>query len=204
MADFHFKSLHEEVEPAILMMTTTQLNFMVIRLFPGDRAVAIEQVQKKWEEMELSFTFDYFMFDTQFDDLYRSERSMGQLFMYFSLIAIFIACLGLLGLASYTAEQRTKEIGIRKVLGASIDNILFKLSVEFTRWVLIANFIAWPVAWILMDGWLKNFAFRISWYEYLWIFPLATTISFAISLITVTSQSLRAATTDPVKALKYE
>jgi putative ABC transport system permease protein len=204
MADFHFKSLHEEVEPALLMMTTDLPSFMVIRMEAGNPANVIEAVQEKWEEMEVSFTFDYFMFDTQFDDLYRSEKAMGRLFMLFTIIAIFIACLGLLGLASYTAEQRTKEIGIRKVLGASIDNILFKLSVEFMRWVLIANVIAWPIGWILMDAWLDNFAYRINWYEFIWVFPIATVISFVISLLTVTSQSLRAATTNPVNALKYE
>jgi putative ABC transport system permease protein len=204
LEDFHFKSLHDVVEPAMIMMNTEDMNFMIIRLYPGDPSSSIEAIQRKWEEMELSFTFDYFMFDSQFEELYRSEKEMGRLFMYFALIAIFIACLGLLGLASYTAEQRTKEIGIRKVLGSSVNNIIFKLTVEFTRWVLLANIIAWPVAWILMDAWLENFAYTIMWSEYLWIFPLATVLSFLIALLTVASQSMSAAMTDPVKALKYE
>jgi putative ABC transport system permease protein len=202
--DFNFKSLHEEVEPAMIMLNTDHSNYMIIRLNPGDPTKAIQEIQAKWEEMELNFIFDYFMFDTQFDELYSSEKAMGRLFIYFAIIAIFIACLGLFGLASYTAEQRTKEIGIRKVLGSSVSNIIIKLTIEFTRWVLLANIIAWPVAWIVMNAWLKNFAYTISWLEYFWILPFATVMSFFIALVTVASQSLRAATTDPVKALKYE
>ncbi len=202
--DFHFKSLHEAVEPALVMMNTDDPNFMIIRLNPGDPGKAIERIQSRWEDLELSFTFDYFMLDSQFEELYGSEKVMGRLFMYFALIAIFIACLGLLGLASYTAEQRTKEIGIRKVLGSSVGNIIFRLTIEFTRWVLIANIIAWPAAWILMDVWLENFAFTITWAEFFWVLPFATIISFLIALLTVASQALRAAMADPVKALKYE
>lgn len=202
--DFHFKSLHEAVEPALIMMNTNDPNYMIIKLNPGDPGKAIERIQSKWEDLELSFTFDYFMLDSQFEELYGSEKAMGRLFMYFALIAIFIACLGLLGLASYTAEQRTKEIGIRKVLGSSVGNIIFMLTLEFTKWVLIANIIAWPAAWIMMDAWLENFAFTITWTEFFWILPLATIISFLIALLTVASQALRAALTDPVKALKYE
>jgi len=202
--DFHFKSLHEVVEPALIMMNTDDPNYMIVKLNPGDPGKAIEMIQSKWEDLELSFTFDYFMLDSQFEELYGSEKAMGRLFMYFALITIFIACLGLLGLASYTAEQRTKEIGIRKVLGSSVENIIFMLTKEFTKWVLIANIIAWPAAWIMMDVWLDNFAFTITWTEFFWILPLATTISFLIALLTVASQALRAALADPVKALKYE
>lgn len=202
--DFNFKSLHEEVEPAMLMMNNSHPNFMIIRLNPGDPRAALGQIESKWEDIEANFIFDYFMLDSQFDELYRSEVSMGRLFIYFAIIAIFIACLGLLGLASYTAEQRTKEIGIRKVLGSTVGNIIFKLTLEFTRWVLLANIIAWPVAWFVMHQWMKNFAYTISWQEFVWILPLATILSFAIALMTVASQAMRAALTDPVKALKYE
>ncbi len=202
--DFHFKSLHEAVEPALIMMNADDPNFMIIRLNSGDPYTAIEKIQAKWEDIEQSFTFDYFMLDSQFEELYGSEKAMGILFMYFAIIAIFIACLGLLGLASYTAERRTKEIGIRKVLGSSTMNIVLKLTLEFIRWVLIANIIAWPAAWLLMDAWLDNFAFAITGEEFFWILPLASLISFAIALLTVASQALRAALSDPVKALKYE
>ena len=202
--DFNFKSLREAVEPALIMMNTDRLNFMIIRLQAGDQAKALDKIRSKWEEIEESFIFDYFMLDTQFEELYRSEKAMGRLFMYFALIAIMIACLGLLGLASYTAEQRTKEIGIRKVLGASINNIIFRLTLEFIRWVILANILAWPITWYLMKRWLENFAFTIGWPEYIWIFPLAGIISCLVAILTVASQALRAATTDPVIALKYE
>ncbi len=202
--DFNFKSLHEAVEPALVMMNAGNLNYMIIKLEAGDPAKAIEEIRLKWEEMEMSFIFDYFMLDSQYEELYRSEKAMGRLFMYFAVIAVFIACLGLLGLASYTAEQRTKEIGIRKVLGATINNIIGKLSLEFLRWVLLANILSWPIAWYLMERWLENFAFTLSWPQYLWIFPAAGLISCLVALFTVSSQAYRAATTDPVKALKYE
>ena len=202
--DFNFKSLHEVVEPAMLKMNTDHPNFMIIRLNPGDPRKALYEIESKWEDIEANFIFDYFMLDSQFDELYRSEVAMGKLFMYFAFIAIFIACLGLLGLASYTAEQRTKEIGIRKVMGATVSNIILKLTLEFTRWVLLANILAWPVAWVLMHQWMKNFAYTISWPEFIWILPMATLLSFAIALLTVASQAMRAAMNDPVKALKYE
>lgn len=204
LEDFHFKSLHEPVEPALIMMNTDNPEFMIVRLNPGDPIEAINSVQQKWEEIESSFIFDYFLLDSQFEELYRADRAMGRLFMYFAIIAIFIACLGLLGLASYTAEQRTKEIGIRKVLGSSAGNIVIKLTLEFTRWVLLANLIAWPTAWIIMDRWLDNFAYTISWQEYIWLLPASAVVSFFVALATVSSQALRAALTDPVKALKYE
>jgi len=202
--DFNFKSLHEVVEPAMILLDTDYPNFMIIRLHAGDPSKALDEIEQKWDELESNFIFDYFLLDSQFDDLYRSELAMGRLFMYFAIIAIFIACLGLLGLASYTAEQRTKEIGIRKVMGSTVGNIVFRLSIEFTRWVLLANIIAWPVAWFVMDLWLENFAYAINWQEFFWILPLASIMSFIIALLTVSSQALRAATTDPVKALKYE
>ena len=112
--------------------------------------------------------------------------------------------MGLLGLVIYSVDHRLKEIGIRKVLGASVRSIIIRLSLEFTRWVLIANLIAWPLAWLLMDRWLENFAYSINWQEFLWVLPASTMISFIVALATVSSQSLRAALTDPVRALKYE
>lgn len=202
--DFHFKSLHEPVEPSLIMLNTSSPDFMIIRMKPGDISKNIEAIREKWEDIESSFIFDYFLMDSQFEELYRSDRSMGRLFLYFAIIAIFIACLGLFGLASYTAEQRTKEIGIRKVLGASSRSIVIRLSLEFTRWVLIANIIAWPLAWLLMDRWLENFAYSINWQEFLWVLPASTIISFIVALATVSSQALRAALTDPVRALQYE
>ncbi len=127
---------------------------------------------------------------------------MGTLFLLFAGLAVFIACLGLFGLASFTAEKRTKEIGIRKVLGASVPNLLFMLSREFTRWVIVANLIAWPVAFYFMQDWLENFAYKtvITWD----IFLLAGGVALVISILTVVFQAVRAALANPVEALRYE
>ena len=127
---------------------------------------------------------------------------MGSLFMYFSILAIFISCLGLFGLASFIAEQRTKEIGVRKVLGASIGNLVMLLSKEFTKWVIVANLIAWPIAYYAMAKWLENFAYRI---EMTWLpFVGAASIAMLIAFATVSYHAIKAALTDPVKALRYE
>ncbi|MBU1066006.1 FtsX-like permease family protein, partial [bacterium] len=127
---------------------------------------------------------------------------LGQLLSIFSVLAIFVACLGLFGLASFTTEQRTKEIGIRKVMGASVRSILFLLSKEFLKWVVISNIIAWPMAWFLMNRWLQNFAYHTD--IQMWIFGLSLIISFAIAVLTVIYQALKAATSNPVESLRYE
>jgi putative ABC transport system permease protein len=135
-------------------------------------------------------------------ELYRNEVRMMEMFGYFSLLAIFIACLGLFGLASFTTEQRTKEIGVRKVLGASISNIMTLLSKEYSKWVLIANIIAWPVAYFGMKIWLRNFAYRVN--IGLTAFILTALLTFLIALLTVSYQSVKAALGDPAQALRYE
>ena len=127
-----------------------------------------------------------------------------RLFIFFTILAIFIACLGLFGLASFSAQRRTKEIGIRKVLGAPVGSLVFNLGKEFTRWVLVANIIAWPVAYWLIDRWLQSFAFRIDLFDNLWAFPMAGLLALFIALITVIWQAIRAATMNPVDAVKYE
>ena len=127
---------------------------------------------------------------------------MGNIFLNFAFLAIFISCLGLFGLASFTAEQRTKEIGIRRVLGASAGNIIYALTTDFSKWVLAANVIAWPVAYFTMNKWLQNFAFKTD--MNLWVFVLSGTLSMAIALITVGYQSVKAALANPADSLRYE
>mgnify|MGYP001095618582 FL=1 len=129
---------------------------------------------------------------------------MITLFLFFTLIAIFIACLGLFGLASFVSEQRTKEIGIRKAIGASVDSLVYSLVKQFLKWVLIANLIAWPVAFFIMGKWLERFAYRIEISESWFVFIVATVISVAIAFVTVSYQSVRTAMSNPVKALRYE
>ena len=126
----------------------------------------------------------------------------GNIFKYFALLAILISCLGLFGLASFVAEQRTKEIGIRKALGASVSGIVLLLSKEFTKWVLLANIIAWPIAYYVMAKWLENFAYRMD--IGLWVFVLSGTLAFIIAIITVIFQAVKAALANPVDSLRYE
>lgn len=141
-------------------------------------------------------------FNDDFAKLYASEQRTGQILTIFSVLAIIIACLGLLGLAAYTAEQRTKEIGIRKVLGATVSELIFMLTKEFTKWVLIANLIAWSVAYFFMNGWLENFAYRIN--LNVWVFILSSVSALLIAVITVSYQAIRAALANPIESLRYE
>jgi len=134
--------------------------------------------------------------------MYKKEEKSGEIFKYFTLLAIFIACLGLFGLASFTAEQRTKEIGIRKVLGASVPNIILLLSKEFTKCVLVASIIALPIAYYVVNRWLQNFAYRTN--INFWIFILAAALAFVIALSTVSFQAIRSAIANPVDALRFE
>lgn len=173
-----------------------------VRLETENISQTIELLQQKWHKFQPNRPLSFEFLDDAFNSQYRMEEKLRQIFVYFTLFAIFIACLGLLGLASFSAEQRTKEIGIRKVLGASISGILLLLAKEFTRWVLVANIIAWPIAWFALQRWLMNFAYRIeiSW----WIFVLAGGLAFLVSLLTVIFQAFRAARANPVVSLRYE
>jgi putative ABC transport system permease protein len=146
--------------------------------------------------------FEFSFLDRIYDDQYRNEERTGRVFTIFTFFALFVACLGLLGLASFAAEQRTKEIGIRKVLGASVPGILLMMSREFTRWVLLANITAWPIAYYIMHRWLQSFAYRsgIGWL----VFILSGFIALAIALLTVSFQAVKAAVANPVESLRYE
>ena len=152
--------------------------------------------------MASGLPFSYRFLDDSFNDMYSSDQRVGKLAISFAILAILIACLGLFGLATYMAEQRTKEIGIRKVLGASVNNMVSMLSKDFIKLVLIASVIAFPVAWWAMHKWLQDFAFRITigW----WVFIAAAVIALLIALLTVSSQAIRAALSNPVKSLRTE
>ncbi|HHF52058.1 MAG TPA: FtsX-like permease family protein, partial [Candidatus Aminicenantes bacterium] len=202
--DFHFTPLNREIGPLLLYHNPQmrEYNYMFIRLKPGDIPEALAAIEKAAKKFNPGFPFEYRFLDQDYDRLYRSlEREMG-IVRTFTILAILISCLGLFGLASFTAEQRTKEIGIRKVLGASISKIIFMLSKEYAKWVLIANVIAWPVAYYLMHRWLSDFPYRItlSWT----IFFGTALLSVLIAQITVTFQALKAAHSDPIDSLRYE
>jgi putative ABC transport system permease protein len=162
----------------------------------------MKYIADKWKAINPDMPYDYYFPNDALNTQYKAEQRMGILFKYFTVLAIFIACLGLYGLASISAEQKIKEIGIRKVLGASASNIIVMLSKEFLKWVILANFIAWPVAWYAMNKWLQNFAYRIN--IGLWTFCLAGALALGIALTTVSFRALRAATANPVDALHYE
>jgi putative ABC transport system permease protein len=202
--NYHFKSLHDAVEPSMLVYRSDEPDFIVLRMRPGPPSGYLERLNERWDRVESAFPFDYLFLEEDLNKQYASEQNMSRLFIFFTILAVFIACLGLFGLASFSAQRRTKEIGIRKVLGAPSGGIVFSLAKEFTRWVLIANIIAWPVAYLLIDRWLQSFAFRIQLSENLWIFPLAGLLALAIALVTVIGQAIRAATMNPVDAVKYE
>lgn len=200
--DFHFESLHQEISPIVMFLSKSDLNQISIRLGPENIPRTMAFLKDIWAEMRLDYPFSYYFIDENFDQLYRSEEQLGKIFSIFAFLSVLIGCLGLFGLASYSAERRTKEIGIRKVLGASASGITLLLSKEFTKWVLLANVIAWPVAYLIMSRWLQSFASR-SGIE-LGTFLLAGVLAWAIAFITVSYQAIKASIADPISALKYE
>ncbi len=202
VADFNYESMHNEILPIVTYIRLQECNTVSLRLAAGRIREALDHGEQVWGQFNPENLFRYDFLNDRISQLYRNEVRMMQMFVYFSLLAILIACLGLFDLTSFTAEQRTKEIGVRKILGASLFNIVFLLSREFTKWVLVANFIAWPISYFVMKAWMNNFAYRISisWT----IFAFAGLLTFMIALLTVSYQSIKAALADPMDALRYE
>jgi putative ABC transport system permease protein len=202
IADFHFASLHNKIVPlSIFLRPAGPWNFSV-KINPENMPNTIDYIRKTWATFNPDFPFDYYFLDETFDKIYKSEEKLQTLFSYFSLLSVIISCLGLFGLAAFAAEQKTKEIGVRKVLGASVSSILMLLSKEFTKWVIIANILAWPAAWFYLNSWLDEFAYSadIAWP----IFFAAGGIAILIALLTVSIQTLKAALANPIKSLRYE
>ncbi|GAB3529428.1 ABC transporter permease [Pontibacter brevis] len=200
--DFHSTSMHVAMQPLILVLRPQENNTLFARIAPGSTTAAVAAVEEVIKRHNPAFPFEYHFLDEDFKKMYRSEAVMGQLTAYFAGVAIFISCLGLFGLALFTAEQRTKEIGIRKVLGASITSIVYMLSKDFLRLVLIANLIALPLSWYLMDSWLSDYAFRteLSW----WIFAAAFLSTIVIAMLTLSFHAVKTAVTNPVTSLRTE
>jgi putative ABC transport system permease protein len=200
--DFHLNSLRVAIEPLIMRLDTTNTNTLLVRTRPGETEKALASLQQLTKKYNPAYPFDYVFADDSFEKQYNSETLIGKLANYFAVLAIFIACLGLFGLAMFTAEQRTKEIGVRKVLGASVVSIIALLSRDFIQLVFIAIVIATPIAWYAMRQWLNDFVYRINidW----WVFALAGILAVSIALLTVSFQSIKAALTDPVKSLRSE
>jgi len=204
MADFHYQPLREMIEPINFLVSEDPQTRGVlhVKINSENREETVEYVESIWNEFCPNMSFNYFFLDDRMKDVYDSEERLSWIFSIFSLISILIASLGLFGLSSFMAEQRTKELGVRKVLGASVGTLVYLLTREFMRLILIANIIAVPIVYWAMNMWLNDFSYRIeiSW----WIFIITILTSLFIGLFTVSWQSYRAASSDPVKAIKYE
>jgi putative ABC transport system permease protein len=199
--DFHFHSLHSPIKPLVFLFDPSG-GRLAIKIRTGDIKNTIDFVKRSFEAYDSKYPFEYFFFDDSFNEMYRAEQKLGSLFSFFSSLGIFIACLGLFGLASFKAEVYTKEIGIRKVLGASVSAIVVQLSKEFIKWIMIANAVALPIAYFAMNKWLQNFAYRTN--ISIWTFIQSIVIALIAALVSVGYQSVKAAAANPVDSLRYE
>jgi ABC-type antimicrobial peptide transport system permease subunit len=200
--DFNIESLHERIKPLFIKLPSGFNMTIIARIKAGMTKQTVDDLQKLYKQFNPGYTFNFKFLDQDYQSLYIADQRVSALSKYFAGLAIIISCLGLFGLASYTAERKTKEIGIRKVLGASVSGVVGLLSGEFIKLVLLANFIAWPIAWYLTNKWLQDFAYKINiGYS---IFILAGVVSILITLLTVSFHAIKAATANPVKSLRYE
>jgi predicted permease len=200
--DYHFESLHNPIIPMAMRIDPRWYQQACVRISPHRVSDTLAFLEKKWKEIYPRYPFEYRFLDDVLQSLYRAEQSIGTVVTVFTVLAVFISCLGIFGLSSYTAEQRTKEIGIRRILGASISSVVKHISKEFVFLVIIANVIAWPLAYFLISQWLQGFAYRIAmgWM----IFILAGIVVLVLSLFTISWQIIRAATANPVASLRYD
>ncbi|MCJ7465069.1 MAG: ABC transporter permease [Maribacter sp.] len=199
--DFHFDSLREDID-ALSFHLGNEANAMAIKLEAGDFSNTIARIEGIWNTIVPGQPFDYYFMEDSFNDTYQSERRLGNIFIIFTILSLLIACLGLFGLAAFNAEKRVKEIGVRKVLGASVSQISTKLTLDFLKLVGIAILISLPIGWYAMNKWLEDFSYRIDipW----WVFVLAAFLALVISVLTVSYQSIKAAIVNPVKSLRTE
>jgi putative ABC transport system permease protein len=202
--DYHFESLHHEIRPMAigLMNEKAHPQYLSVRISGEQMEETIAYIQMAWNKFAGDEPFDYYFLDAYLDGLYIQEENTAHIFTIFTFLAIFIAALGLFGLASHSAEQRTREIGIRKAMGASAPKITLMLSAHFTKWALWANLIAFPITYIGMKLWLGKFSYHINIEA--WLFFLAAILALVLALVTVIYQAMRSASANPVEALQYE
>ena len=200
--DYNFEHMSQEISPLVIFEAPQYCQFILIKLNKSDVKATIASIEEKWDELFPSYPFAYTFMDDRYRDMYEREEKSGELFKYFAFLAVFISSLGLFGLTSFLAEQKTREIGIRKVFGSSVSGIVRIMSKEFIILIIIANIIAWPLSWYLGRQLLDGYAYRteMSW----WIFLDATLISFIITFLTISYQSIKAARSNPLDALRYE
>jgi putative ABC transport system permease protein len=202
VGDFHFESLKQNVTPLMMFLSKKPSGYLSVRFQSANTEEVITMLEKKWKEMAPGQPFTYQFLDDSFGKMYAAESRLGSIFGIFSSVAIIIACLGLFALTAFTAEQRTKEIGIRKVLGASVGSIVIMLSKDFGKLVLIAFVLATPFAWWGVNEWLQSYEYKVNvaW----WVYVLAGVVAFGVAWITMSYQSIRAALSNPVKSLRSE
>ena len=200
--DFHFKSLHENIAPLVLMVKPSEYNYLLVRINPGNISGTLREIEQEWQKFDKLFTFEYSFLEDEFDDQYRNEEKMGTIFRMLAILAVVIASLGLFGLSTFTVEQKTQEFGIRKVHGATAVGILRKLYFDFSKWVILAFLLAAPLAYWGMAYWLRDFSYQID--PSIWVFLAAVLGTEIIALLAVTYQSIRASMLKPVDSLRYE
>jgi putative ABC transport system permease protein len=200
--DFHHKSLKLPLNPTVLALNPNTFGYISVRIRPENVSGTLGFLEGIWEEINPRIEFNYFFIDDDFRSKYPDEERVRSLYIYFGIVAVFVACLGLFGLASFIIERRTKEIGVRKVLGAGVRKIVLSLSGQFILWVLLSNLLAWPLAYLILDKWLQSFAYRIR--LQLWMFVACGVLAFLIAFLTVAYQAFRSAAANPADALRYE
>jgi hypothetical protein len=203
MKDFNYQSLHAKIEPLAVWIWPSQYwNFIYIRIKPGKLHEVMASLESKWKQVMPMYPFDYHFVDQDLEKQYRSEERTGSLLKYFSVLAILIACIGLFGLATYTVEQRTRELGLRKVLGANASSIILLISSEFLRLLLISSVISIPLAWVLLNRYLSNYGYHTE--LNIVIFIIAVLLTMLIASLAISYQLIVAINGNPAKSLKYE
>lgn len=200
-ADYHFKTLHSPYEPLLIRRQDNQIGYILIKINRRSEKV-IEQVRKTWLSVDNRYPFDYFYLEDVFQSLYESDNQLGEVFIYLTILAIIVAFLGLYGLSAFTADQRRKEIAIRKVMGASVPGIIMMFAKIYTRWVIIANIFAWPLAYLFIRRWLNSFEFKTQ--IPIWTFIFSGLVALVIALITISYQAIKVGMDNPTKAIKEE
>ena len=200
--DYHIESLHKPIVPLAIFWNDNTHVQASIKISNRNIHVTLEYIKSTWNEFLPEFPFDYSFLDQSFDNMYKAEERIQKLFIYFSILAVIIACLGLFGLSAFMAERKTKEIGIRKILGSSTTQVISKLSKEIIRLVIIANIIAIPLSWIALNRWLYNYPYRVN--IFWWVFLVTAITTFIIAFLTVSYHSYKAAISNPVDAIRHE
>jgi len=200
--DFHFISLHNKIDPVVLFVEPVFCHNILVRISTNGIDGTLSNIKQIWNKINPEYPFDYSFLSDVFAAKYIADNRFKFVMELFSSIAVVIACIGLFSISLFTTERRIKEIGIRKVLGASVSQVIIMLMKDITKWIIFANFIAWPVAYYFMNKWLQDFAYRIdiSW----WVFVLSGGIALLIALLTVSFQAIKAAVANPIEALRYE